>query len=52
MGRAGGYNYDKMGRPTAVTGSGYNAVSSYVNNLGYRAIGLKQMSYANGKTLS
>jgi RHS repeat-associated protein len=47
-----GYNYDKMGRPTAVTGSGYGGVSSYVNSLGYRAFGLKQMGYANGKTLS
>ena len=47
-----GYSYDKMGRPTAVTGSGYSGVSSYVNSISYRAFAMKQMSYANGKTLS
>jgi len=47
-----GYNYDKMGRPTAVTGSGYAGVSSYINSIAYRAFGVKQMSYANSRTLS
>jgi len=31
---------------------GYAGVSSYVNRLSYRAFGLKQMSYGNGRTLS
>lgn len=35
-----------------MTGSGYSGVSSYVNSLTYRAFGMKQMSYANGRTLS
>jgi len=47
-----GYNYDVTGRPTSVSGSGYAGVSSYVNSLSYRAFGLKQMSYANSRTLS
>jgi YD repeat-containing protein len=47
-----GYNYDKAGRPVAATGSGYAGVTSYASNLLYRAFGLKDMSYGNGKTLS
>src|SRR5882762_7356368 len=47
-----GYSYDKVGRPTGVSGSGYGGVSSYVSSMAYRAFGLKQMSYANGRTLS
>jgi RHS repeat-associated protein len=47
-----GYAYDKTGRPTSVSGSGYSGLSSYVNNITYRAFGLKQMSYNNGRTLS
>ncbi len=47
-----GYNYDKMGRPTGVTGSGYAGVSNYINSIAYRAFGVKQMSYANSRTLS
>lgn len=47
-----GYNYDNAGRPTGITGSGYAGVSSYVNSIAYRAFGLKQMAYANGRTLS
>ncbi len=47
-----GYSYDKIGRPTGVTGSGYYGVSSYVNSIAYRAFGMKQMNYANDKTLS
>jgi RHS repeat-associated protein len=35
-----------------VSGANYAGVSSYVNTLSYRAFGLKQMTYANGKTLS
>jgi len=47
-----GYDYDQTGRPASVSGSGYAGVSSYVNSLSYRAFGLKQMNYANGRTLS
>jgi RHS repeat-associated protein len=47
-----GYSYDIAGRPTSVSGSGYAGVSSYVNNIAYRAFGLKQMNYNNGRTLS
>ncbi|MFN2406644.1 MAG: S8 family serine peptidase [Pyrinomonadaceae bacterium] len=47
-----GYNYDRAGRPTSVSGSGYGGVSSYVNSMSYRTFGLKQMSYSNGRTLS
>ncbi|HYR74761.1 MAG TPA: S8 family serine peptidase [Pyrinomonadaceae bacterium] len=47
-----GYNYDTVGRPTAVTGSGYGGVSSYVGSMAYRAFGLKQMAYGNSRTLS
>ncbi|PYS77400.1 MAG: hypothetical protein DMF70_16680, partial [Acidobacteria bacterium] len=51
-GAQAGYNYDKLGRPTAVSGSGYAGVSSYINSIGYRTFGIKQMGYANGRTLS
>jgi RHS repeat-associated protein len=47
-----GYNYDAIGRSTSVSGANYAGVSSYVNSLSYRAFGLKQMSYSNGRTLS
>ena len=47
-----GYGYDKVGRPSNVSGSGYAGLSSYVNSLSYRAFGLKQMAYNNGRTLS
>lgn len=47
-----GYTYDKTGRPSSVTGSGYAGVSSYVSSFAYRAFGVKQMSYSNGRTLS
>ncbi|MDQ2973924.1 MAG: RHS repeat protein, partial [Acidobacteriota bacterium] len=47
-----GYNYDKVGRPTGVTGANYGGISSYVNSIGYRAFGMKQMSGGNGRTLS
>ena len=47
-----GYNYDKTGRPTSITGSGYGGVSSYVSSMSYRTFGLKQMNYSNGKILS
>ncbi|HKV35652.1 MAG TPA: S8 family serine peptidase [Pyrinomonadaceae bacterium] len=47
-----GYNYDKTGRVSSISGSGYGGVSSYVSSLSYRAFGLKQMSYGNGRTLS
>jgi RHS repeat-associated protein len=47
-----GYNYDKIGRLASVSGSGYAGVSSYVSSFAYRAFGPKQISYANGRTLS
>lgn len=47
-----GYNYDKTGRLSSISGSGYGGVSSYISSLTYRAFGLKQMSYGNGRTLS
>ncbi|MFZ0063270.1 MAG: RHS repeat-associated core domain-containing protein, partial [Pyrinomonadaceae bacterium] len=47
-----GYSYDKVGRPISVSGSGYAGVSSYINNISYRAFGVKSMAYNNGKTLS
>jgi len=47
-----GYGYDKVGRPTSVSGSGYAGVSSYISNIAYRAFGPKQISYSNGRTLS
>jgi RHS repeat-associated protein len=48
-----GYGYDKIGRPTNVSGSGYAGLTSYVNSMSYRAFGgLKQMAYNNGRTLS
>lgn len=47
-----GYTYDKIGRPTRVTGSGYGGVTSYVSSIAYRTFGLKQMNYGNGRTLS
>ncbi len=47
------YNYDKVGRPTSVTGANYGGVSSYVSNITYRAFGgSKQISYNDGRTLS
>jgi len=47
-----GYAYDKVGRLASISGSGYAGVSSYVSSTAYRAFGPKQMSYANGRTLS
>ncbi|HEX6717902.1 MAG TPA: RHS repeat-associated core domain-containing protein, partial [Pyrinomonadaceae bacterium] len=47
-----GYAYDKVGRPTSVSGSGYAGVSSYVSSIAYRAFGLKEMHYSNTLTLS
>jgi RHS repeat-associated protein len=47
-----GYAYDKVGRTTNVTGSGYAGVTSYVNSLSYRAFGVKQIAYNDGRTLS
>lgn len=47
-----GYNYDRTGRPTSVSGSGYGGVTSYVSGMSYRTFGLKQMNYSNGRTLS
>lgn len=47
-----GYGYDKIGRTTNVSGSGYAGLSSYINSMSYRAFGLKQVAYNNGRTLS
>ena len=47
-----GYGFDKIGRPTNVSGAGYSGLTSYVNSLTYRAFGLKQMAYNNSRTLS
>lgn len=47
-----GYSYDSTGRPTSISGANYAGVSSYVNGISYRASGLKQMAYGNGRTLS
>jgi len=47
-----GYGYDKVGRTTNISGSGYMGLTSYVNSMSYRAFGLKQMAYNNGRTLS
>jgi YD repeat-containing protein len=52
-GAAVGYAYDKTGRMTDVTGSGYANVTSYASNLRYRAWGgMKSMSYGNGLSLA
>ena len=48
-----GYNYDKSGRVTGVTGSGYSGVSSYASSLSYRAFGsIKGMNYGDGRALT
>lgn len=48
-----GYTYDKAGRLTGVTGSGYAGVSTYASGLTYRAFGsIKGMNYGNGRSLS
>jgi RHS repeat-associated protein len=48
-----GYTYNLAGEITAVTGQGYAGVTSYASGLVYRAFGsLKQMNYANGRSLS
>ncbi|HJT64840.1 MAG TPA: S8 family serine peptidase [Pyrinomonadaceae bacterium] len=48
-----GYSYDKAGRLTGVTGSGYAGVSTYASGLTYRAFGgIKSMAYGNGRGLS
>jgi YD repeat-containing protein len=44
------YTRDSVGRTTAVTGSGYANVSSYVSNIQYRAWGgVKAASYGNNR---
>jgi RHS repeat-associated protein len=47
-----GYTYDAVGRPTSISGANYAGVSSYVNSISYRAFGIKQMAYGNGRTTS
>ncbi|HKO42431.1 MAG TPA: hypothetical protein VJU84_04025, partial [Pyrinomonadaceae bacterium] len=46
------YGYDQVGRPISVGGANYAGGTGYVNNIAYRAFGLKEMAYANTKTLS
>ena len=48
-----GYTYNFAGELTGVTGQGYAGVTSYSSGTVYRAFGgLRQMSYANGRSLS
>jgi RHS repeat-associated protein len=47
-----GYGYDKTGRPISVSGTGYASGVDYINNITYRAFGVKAMNFTNGKTLS
>ena len=47
-----GYDYDTVGRPTGVSGANYASGTSYISSISYRAFGVKDMGYANGKTLS
>jgi RHS repeat-associated protein len=48
-----GYTYNMAGEMTGVTGQNYGGVTSYASGLVYRAFGgLKQMNYANGRSLS
>jgi YD repeat-containing protein len=48
-----GYNYNHAGEVTGVTGQGYGGVTSYASGMVYRAFGgLKQLNYANGRSLS
>ncbi|MGH9931918.1 MAG: hypothetical protein ACREA9_22185, partial [Pyrinomonadaceae bacterium] len=48
-----GYNYDKVGRVTGISGSGYYGVSNYASALTYRAFGaIKGTNYGDGKALS
>jgi RHS repeat-associated protein len=47
------YGYDHSTRVSGVTGSGYGGVSTYANNISYRAwSGLKSTSYGDGHALS
>ncbi len=47
------YAHDTDGRVTGVTGLNYGGVSTYAQNLKYRAFdGLKEMTYGNGKSLA
>jgi hypothetical protein len=49
----GGYNYPPAGEGTGVTGLGYGGVTSYASGMVYLAFGgLKQLNYANGRSLS
>jgi RHS repeat-associated protein len=47
-----GYNYDKIGRPIGVSGSGPVSPATYASSLSYRAFGLKQMAYGNSRMLT
>ena len=48
-----GYNYDTAGRVTSISGANYVGVTSYVNQVQYRASGAaKQIAYGNTRTLA
>lgn len=48
-----GYSYDQVGRVISVSGANYAGVSSYVNNISYRAFGgVKQINYGNTRQLN
>ncbi|HKY42733.1 MAG TPA: RHS repeat-associated core domain-containing protein [Pyrinomonadaceae bacterium] len=48
-----GYTYNYAGEITGVTGENFGGVSSYASGIVYRAFGgMRQMNYANGRTLS
>lgn len=47
------YDFDSLGRTSAVSGSSFGGVTQYASNMKYRAWNaLKGMSYGNGKTAS
>jgi YD repeat-containing protein len=48
-----GYNYDKVGRLSAITGANFASISSYASGLQYRAWGaVKALTYGNSNTLA
>src|SRR6266571_1455696 len=52
-GAQAGYGYDKTGRMTNVSGSGYAGISSYASSISYRAFGaIKGMNFGDSHSLS